>query len=121
MSAVYPPMSISKKILLVPTAVAQAIHIFFKPCHSKFMIFHAKICIWGKYLYVNHTLFILYLEKNHTLFGEKLYFIWKFSSGNTGVYKPLFRINDIYRYVVNIFKEDFSVFFLLISTFISAV
>ena len=32
----------------------------------------------------SHTLFILYLEGNHTLFGEKLYFIWKFSSGNTG-------------------------------------
>ena len=42
-----------------------------------------KLGIWGKYLYVNHTLFILYLEGNHTLFGEKLYFIWKFSSGNT--------------------------------------
>ena len=26
---------------------------------------------------------ILYLEGNHTLFGEKLYFIWKVSSGNT--------------------------------------
>ena len=42
-----------------------------------------KLGVWGKYLYVNHTLFILYLEGNHTLFGEKLYFIWKFSSGNT--------------------------------------
>ena len=30
------------------------------------------------------TLFILYLKGNHTLFGEKLYFIWKFSSGNSG-------------------------------------
>ena len=35
------------------------------------------------YLYVSHTLFILYLEGNHTLFGEKLYFICKFISGNT--------------------------------------
>ena len=26
---------------------------------------------------------MLYLEGNHTLFGEKLYFIWKFTSGNT--------------------------------------
>ena len=40
------------------------------------MLFHAKIGIWGKNLYVSHTLFILYLEGNHTLFGEKLYFIW---------------------------------------------
>ena len=56
---------------------------FFKPCHSKFMIFRAKIGILVKYLYVFHTLFILYLEGNHTLFGEKIYFIWKFSSGNT--------------------------------------
>ena len=47
------------------------------------MLFHTKMCILGKYLYVGHTLFILYLEGNHTLFGEKLYFIWKFSSGNT--------------------------------------
>ena len=54
---------------------------FFKPCHSKFMIFHAKIGILGKNLYVSHTSF----EGNHTLFGEKLYFIWKFSSGNTEV------------------------------------
>ena len=55
----------------------------FKPSHSKFMIFYAKIGIWGEYLYVSHTLFILYLEGNHTLFQEKLYFIWKFSSGST--------------------------------------
>ena len=48
------------------------------------MLFHAKMGILGKYLYVSHTLFILYLEGNHTLFGDKLYFIWKFSSGNTG-------------------------------------
>ena len=41
--------------------------------------------ILGKYLYVNHTLFILYLEGNHTLFGDRLYFIWKFSSGNTDI------------------------------------
>ena len=54
---------------------------FFKPCHSKFMIFHAKIGILGKNLYVSHTSF----EGNHTLFGEKLYFIWKFSSGSTEV------------------------------------
>ena len=47
------------------------------------MLFHAKMGIWGGYLYVSHTLFILYLEGNHTLFGDKLYFIWKFSSGNT--------------------------------------
>ena len=47
------------------------------------MIFRAKIGILEKYLYVFHTLFILYLEGNHTLFGEKIYFIWKFSSGNT--------------------------------------
>ena len=47
------------------------------------MIFYAKIGIPGEYLYASHTLFILYLERNHTLFGEKLYFIWKFSNGNT--------------------------------------
>ena len=58
-------------------------HIFFKPSHSGFMIFHAKIGILGEYLYVSHTLFILFLEGNHTLFREKLYLIWKFSSGNT--------------------------------------
>ena len=47
------------------------------------MLFHAKMGILGKYLYVSDTLFILYLEGNYTLFGDKLYFIWKFSSGNT--------------------------------------
>ena len=47
------------------------------------MLFHAKMGIIGKYFYVSDTLFILYLEGNHTLFGDKLYFIWKFSSGNT--------------------------------------
>ena len=44
---------------------------------------HLLLGILGKLLCVNHTLFILYLDGNHTLFGEKLYFIWKFSSGNT--------------------------------------
>ena len=39
------------------------------------MLFHAKMGILGNYLYVSHTLFILYLEGNHTLFGDKLYFI----------------------------------------------
>ena len=71
MSAIYQPMSISKK----NPSLTQAIHIFYKPCHSKFIIFHTKISIWGKYSYVSHTLFLLYLEENHTLFGEKLYFI----------------------------------------------
>ena len=47
------------------------------------MIFHAKLGIKGNYLYVSHTLFILYLEGNHTLYREKLYLIWQFSNGNT--------------------------------------
>ena len=76
-------MSIPKIFLLAPSALAQTINMFFKPCHSKFMLFHTKMGILGKYLYVSDTLFILYLEGNHTLFGDKLYFIWKFSSGNT--------------------------------------
>ena len=59
------------------------IHTFFKPCYSKSMIFHAKIDVWGENLHVSHTLFILYLKGKHTLFKEKIYFIWKFSSGNT--------------------------------------
>ena len=49
------------------------------------MIFHTQSGILGKYSCVSHTLFILYLEGNLTLFGEKLYFIWKFSSGNTAL------------------------------------
>ena len=65
-------MSISKKLLLSPSALALIIHIFFKPSHSTFMIFHVKIVILGEYLYVSHTLFILYLEENHALFGEKI-------------------------------------------------
>ena len=67
------------------------------------MIFHIKICILGEYLYVSHTLFILYLEGNHTLFGEKLYFIWKFSSGNT-VY-PICHINIHYIFIYFINRE----------------
>ena len=51
------------------------------------MIFHTKIGVLGENLYISYTLFILYLEGNHTLFGEKLYFIWKFSSGNTAKVK----------------------------------
>ena len=39
--------------------------------------------VLGKYSYESHTLFILYLIENHTLFGEKFYFIWKFINGNT--------------------------------------
>ena len=72
-----------KKNFACAFGVAKAIHLFFKRFHSKFMIFRAKIGILEKYLHVFHTLFILYLEGNHTLFGEKIYFIWKFSSGNT--------------------------------------
>ena len=60
MSAVYRPMSISKRILLVPLVLTEAIHIFFKSCRSKCIISQAKICILGKYLYVSHTLFTLY-------------------------------------------------------------
>ena len=75
MSAVYRPMSLSQKNL--------SNMLFFRPCHPKFIIFHAKIGILVEYLYISHTLFILYLERNHTLFGEKLYFICKFISGNT--------------------------------------
>ena len=37
MSAVYQPMSISKNM-----ALTKPINIFFKPCLSKFVIFHAK-------------------------------------------------------------------------------
>ena len=41
------------------------------------MSFHTKIGVLGDNLYVSYTLFILYLEGNHTLFGEKLYFIFE--------------------------------------------
>ena len=37
--------------------------------------FTQKLVFGWKYLYVSHTLFILYLDGNHTLFREKLYFI----------------------------------------------
>ena len=53
------------------------------------MIFHAKIDVLGRggweNLHVSHTLSILYLEGKHTLFKEKIYFIWKFSIGNTAI------------------------------------
>ena len=35
---------------------------------------------------------ILYLEGNHTLFGENLYFNWIFSNGNTD-FLPSFWVN----------------------------
>ena len=54
------------------------------------MFFHTKIGILWKSLYGSHTLFMLYLDRNHTLFGEKLYLIWKFSSGNTAMIKQAF-------------------------------
>ena len=60
-----------KKILLAPSALTEAIHIFFKPCHSKILIFHAKNGIWGKYLYVLKSYFI------YTFFRRKSYFIWR--------------------------------------------
>ena len=52
MSAVHRPISISKKIA--------SAEIFIMPCHSKFVIFHKKMSICGKCLYVSQTLFILY-------------------------------------------------------------
>ena len=48
-----------------------------------FYSFSRKNVFGEKYLYVSHTLFILYLEGNHYLLGEKLYYFLKFSSGNT--------------------------------------
>ena len=47
-----------------------------------------------------YMLVILYLEGNHTLFGEKIYFIWKFSSGTHCVRDGtpwLGQTEDIYR------------------------
>ena len=82
MSAVYRPMSNYQKKICSHLWCSNKQYIYiFKPCHSIFMLFHAKIGVLGKYFYVSHPLFILYLEGNHTLFGEKWYFIWKFSSG----------------------------------------
>ena len=83
MSAVYRPMTISKIYFARTPALEKAIHIFFKPYHSTLRIFHAKFSIEGKYLYGSHILIFFYLEGNHTLCGENLYFIWKFSNGNT--------------------------------------
>ena len=37
------------------------------------MLFHSKKYILGKYLYESHTLFIPYLEENHTLNRKKNY------------------------------------------------
>ena len=47
MSAAYRQMSIFKKYLQTSSALAQIIHIMFKPSHSKLKIFHAKNGIWG--------------------------------------------------------------------------
>ena len=78
MSAVYRPMSICKKSARINnTDIFQTMPFYI-------YTFSRKIGIWGKYLYVSHTLCILYLERNRTLFVKKLYFIWKISSGNTG-------------------------------------
>ena len=65
------------------------------------MFFYAKMGILGKNLYVIHTLFILYFAGNHTLFGEKLYFIWKFGSGNTGTASKVTVISNQYTIVHN--------------------
>ena len=70
MSAVYRQMSISKKNLLADFGARINSTYIFKPCHSKFMVFRQKNAIWGEYSYVKHTLFILYLEGNHALFGK---------------------------------------------------
>ena len=67
MSAVYRPMSIPpppKKNALAFGALLSNQFIFQA-------IFFTKKCNLGEYLYVSHTLFRLYLESNHTLFGEK--------------------------------------------------
>ena len=59
-------MSISKKICAhtTNTYIFQAMP--FEICD-----FSCKKWYLGEYLYLSHTLFILYLERNHTLFGEK--------------------------------------------------
>ena len=81
----------SLKYLIHVSSLSTNVHIlknfaraFAARISDKFDIFHKKSGILGEYLYVSHTLFILYLESSHTLFGKKLNFIWKFSSGNTG-------------------------------------
>ena len=44
MPAVYRPIYICKNVQLATSALTLAIHIFFKPCHSEFVIFHKKWC-----------------------------------------------------------------------------
>ena len=70
MSAFCRPMSISKKNLLTPLALAQPIRIFFKPCYSKFMIFHTQKLGFGE-VFIWKPYFI------YTLFRWKSYFIWR--------------------------------------------
>ena len=91
MSAVYQAMSISNKYLLLPLQFTLAIHMFFKSRHSKSYNFSHKtvLLFWfflgggGYYFIVKYTLFILYSEGKHTLFGGKSFFILKITSGNT--------------------------------------
>ena len=45
------------------------------------MSFHANIGVLGEKLYASHTLF---RGKSYFISG-KIYFIWKFSSGNTDI------------------------------------
>ena len=70
MSAVYRPISISKKILLAPSALAQAICVFFKPCYSEIIIFPAKTWDLGE-VSICKSYF------SYTLFRGKSYFIWR--------------------------------------------
>ena len=52
MSAIYHPMSISKKFWLVPSVLAIAIHLFFKNLDLNFMIFHTKNCVFVGGIYM---------------------------------------------------------------------
>ena len=59
----------------------------FKPSQSEFIILHTKICILGKYLNVDHTLFILVLYL-YLILREMIFYLEKnilFPVGNTCV------------------------------------
>ena len=72
MSAVYRPISISKDFWLVSSMLTLAIHIFFKPRHSKFLFSHKNCYLVQLFQYMSYSyLVLLYFHGNHTIFSEK--------------------------------------------------
>ena len=75
MSTVYQPISISKNVKLVPSALALAIHILIKRLHPKLAFFHKKCYLDQVFQYKSYCIYTSFPRKSYFIFRKNiLYF-----------------------------------------------